>query len=141
MRTRSKWLSGLAGITMLAGFSAHAADLEITLTDVKSGEGNIRLVLFDSESNFQKKPARAVSLPATQGDMSIKIADLPEGEYAVMLFQDIDGNEELNTNLFRMPSEPWGASLNGRPVFGPPDWKGTRFEVTETGAQISIKLR
>ena len=141
MTARVNWISKIAATTLLMGMSAHAADIDITLKDVKESTGNIRLVLFNSESSFNNEPTRSISLPALEGEMPIILSNLPVGQYAVLLYQDIDGNEVLNTNLLGIPCEPWGASLNGRLVFGPPDWKGTRFDLPASGTQITIQLR
>jgi len=65
---------------------------------------------------------------------------LDAGEYAVMVFHDVNGNDKLDTNLLGMPSEPWGASLQGKRVFGAPGWDDTRFSVADTNVSIAIKL-
>ena len=72
--------------------------------------------------------------------VSVTFDNIPVGKYAVMLFQDTNGNENLDTNLLGIPSEPWGASLNGTRVFGAPKWADVKFDVPEDGAQITLSM-
>ena len=137
----SVFTRGLILTVLGVSITAQAASIDIKLTNVTSDAGNIRLAIYDSPEGFNTQPFRAVSMPAQKGDMRINLSDLPAGEYAIMLFQDIDSNEKLDTNLFGIPREPWGGSLGGKPVFSAPDWESTCFVVPETGTQISIALR
>ncbi len=134
-------LGAIALASILTASPLWAADLDIALANVKKDTGNILLALYNSKDTFRDTPFRAMSIAAESGVMVINLQDLPAGNYAVMLFQDLDGDEKLNTNLFGLPTEPWGGSLGGKSVFGPPDWKATQFELKDPGTQITIKLR
>lgn len=141
MLVKKFFFSGLLFAAILTTAPLQAAELNIKLTEVKSNKGQIMLAVYDSKASFSKTPVQAVSIPATPGEMDIKLEDLPAGKYAVMLYQDIDGNNKLKKNMLGLPREPWGGSLGGKPVFGPPTWKSTCFELLESGTQITIKLR
>lgn len=134
-------VSGLALTSLLSSLTVSAAELNIMLTNIESDIGNMRIALYDNEATFGKEPMRALSIPAVVGEMNITVDDLPEGNYAVMLYQDINSNNELDTNLFSLPREPWGASLGGKAVFGPPSWQATQFTLPASGIQITITIR
>lgn len=137
-------LAGAAAIaivaaSMLASVSALAADLSIRVEPIKEATGTLQVAVYGSEATFRKEAVRQVRLPAKAGTMSVRITDLPPGSYAVMLFQDTNGNDKLDTNMLGIPKEPWGGSLQ-RSVMGAPAWSDTRFDVPETGKEITIQV-
>ena len=127
--------------TILFSGLATAGTLTLNLTDLEVNNGDIRIAVYDSKDTFSKKPAHVLGAASTTESVTVTLNDLPAGEYAVMLYQDSNGNEDLDSNLVGIPTEPWGASLNGTRVFGTPKWKHVMFVVPEEGAQITIALR
>jgi len=67
------------------------------------------------------------------------MSDLPAGEYAIMLFQDLDSNEELDTNLMGIPREPWGGSLQGKTIMRAPEWNDVKFKI-DGDVTITVEL-
>ncbi len=137
----------LAGTTALAtvaaalltSVSALAADLSIQVDAIRQATGTLQLAVYSSEASFRKQAVREMRLPATEGTMAIKVTDLPPGEYAVMLFQDINGNDKLDSNMLGIPKEPWGGSVQ-RSVMGAPGWADTRFELPAAGKVLTIRV-
>lgn len=128
-----------AALTLGAG-PVQAATLTVELNHVTSDQGTLNVAVYDSEQSFRKTVTRGVRVPARKGSVSVEIDDLPAGDYAVMVFHDLDDDGELATNLLGIPKEPWGGSLQGRSVFGAPGWKDVRFELPETGTSIEISF-
>ncbi|MEM7376457.1 MAG: DUF2141 domain-containing protein [Pseudomonadota bacterium] len=121
--------------------TASAADLTITLDPVADSDGTVMLALYSSASSFRETLHAAQQAPAIAGTMQFTFSNLAPGDYAVMVMHDRNGNGELDTNLLGLPREPWGASLQGKRVFGPPGWEDTRFTVPADGYALSITLR
>lgn len=121
---------------------AHAGDLDLTVTNITSAQGVIQLAVYASENDFRKNPVRSLrqEISAT-GQIRVVIANLPAGDYAVMAYHDLNGNDDLDTNLLGIPSEPWGASLGDKTVFGAPAWADVRFPVPATGMSATIDLK
>ena len=89
----------------------------------------------------QKKiRARRVLDVRSNGTLSCTFPELPPGAYAITCFHDINGNGELDTNLFGIPTEPYGVSNNVRPKFRAPRWDETRFEWKPETGSIQIRL-
>lgn len=130
------------GSIMLAASSvAVSADWQLVVKNITSDKGTLFIAVFDSEANFNaEEPVRAFAHKAKIGDLQLQLSDLPVGTYAVMAYHDINGNEELDTNLFGLPKEPWGASLGGKQVFGPPQWKDTLFTISESNESIEVVM-
>lgn len=63
----------------------------------------------DKARHGQKVEARG------PGEVTVAGPDLPPGRYAISAFFDTNGNGELDTNLFGIPSEPYGFSNRVRP--------------------------
>lgn len=117
------------------------ATLEVTVSGVKEQSGTVRVALFDSKDSFQKEPFKSIVIPVESDSISFSFENLAVGQYAVMLFHDVNSNEIMETNLLGIPSEPWGASLLGTKLFGPPRWKHTQFIHGESGTAFEIELR
>lgn len=120
--------------------TGYAADLTVTVTEIEQTGGEILLALYDNAGDFQKTAAQASRREAVAGELTFQFPDLSTGDYAILVFHDINGNGKLDSNLMGMPTEPWGASLQGKKIFGAPGWEDTKFEVTDTGTNVTVKL-
>ena len=49
--------------------------------------------------------------------------DLPAGQYAIAIFHDKNGDEQLDTNWLGIPKEPLGFSNARMRTFGPPSFQ------------------
>lgn len=97
--------------------------LEITVKDV---------ALYNRADLFMKEHYQIRQVKVTGTTVTILFDNLPAGEYAFSIFQDVNDNGVLDTNLFGIPREPWGFSNNARGRFGPPDFEAARFMVSGT---------
>ncbi len=145
MKTHRTRLSAAAACSVAALLTAAApavaADLTLNVSNIESTDGSMMIAVYDSKKGFDKKSTyRAINRRVEQAEMRVVLADMPAGEYAVMLFQDLDGNEKLDTNMLGIPKEPWSASLEGRSVFGPPAWSDVNFKIGEQNVSIKISL-
>jgi uncharacterized protein (DUF2141 family) len=136
-----RWLGVVMG--MLAG-TAQAADLELTIAGVKSGDGRVLVAVFDSAEGFQAmtpdKRTAALQLPINDGAARAVIPGLKPGRYAVSVVHDANGNGKLDTNLVGMPTEGYGFSRDARGTMGPPSFEAAAFDLPETGARQTITL-
>lgn len=105
--------------------SAQTATLEVEVLDVSSSEGDVLVALYKEEETFLKfeHVYRTEGVPAREGMTRVTIADLPLGQYALAIFHDENGNEELDTNFIGIPKEPLGFSNAKLKTFGPPGFK------------------
>ncbi len=100
----------------------------------------VQIAIYGSEADFRKTRLHGIQKPATRGKMTIVVNDLPEGEYAVLVYQDLDGNGKLDTNLIGIPKEPWGGSVQGKSVIGGPGWNDAKFRLPAGGFAVEIGL-
>lgn len=126
--------------TLIAG-STQAAGVVLTLQTPKPDQGEYFIAVHDNAATFPKgKPAHATRTPVDGEQQRVRI-QLPEGRYAVSLYQDLNDNGELDTNLLGAPVEPVGFSRNARGSLGPPEFGAAAFEVDDTHAEFDIRLR
>jgi len=117
--------------------------LDISFTNIQHAKGTLYIGVYNSEADFLK-PEEAVLkkiVPVTvTGSLDLRFPELAPGVYALSCFHDLNGNGKLDTNLFGIPTEPYGFSNNARPKFRAPNWAEAKFEVKEGGGRISVKL-
>lgn len=121
------------------GISQH--DLSIEINNVKTSNGTINVAIYDESDGFLKfdKVFVADSVVASKGKTSIKIEGLPEGQYALAIFHDENGNNKLDTNWLGIPKEDIGFSNARMKTFGPPQFEECAFRLN-AHSQIEISL-
>lgn len=133
-------LISLMMLGLLASQSG-AAELNVAVESVRSGKGQVKLMLFEREEGFRKEDqARQVMvLPAKKGSVIGSFRDLTPGRYAVIAYHDENANEKLDLRFGMFPKEGYGLSNNYVPS-GPPKFKAAAMDVPNTGASSVIRL-
>jgi uncharacterized protein (DUF2141 family) len=120
---------------------AETSVVEITF-DIGAPEGVVMAALFDSEEAYDGGgPAvRGVRIDIAVGERIARFEGLPPGDYALRAFHDVNGDGEMNTNPFGMPTEPFGFSNNAVGNMGPASWARAHFAVSgETRQTITLR--
>ena len=126
--------TALFATAALASGLAQAATLEV---QVKGTEGEIMVAVYDSAEAWMKKPLRGVKASVgADGQTVLRIEDLPDGDYAISLLHDTNGNGKMDFNLFGKPTEKFGFSNKAAGSFGPPKFDAARFSVTGDTVQV-----
>jgi len=140
----SKKIGGIALIMLFFTASSWSQEgLEVKVNNIKKNTGYMMLALYDSEETFLGEEYFEVAREEVKekGSLIIKLADLPYGKYAITVFHDENGNEDLDTNAIGIPREPYGFSNDARGFMGPPKYQAASFEYQEGRAAIEINLR
>ncbi len=139
MQRLSKFL--LLVLCQTAAAAEHLIEIEVT--NVTPDRSVVNVAVHDSDATYLSRdvePFRARSIASESGRLTVAFDGLAPGRYAVTIYQDLNGNGDLDSNLFGMPNEPFGFSNNPRMFFGPPSFKKAAFEVSED-LSIEVKLR
>jgi uncharacterized protein (DUF2141 family) len=137
-----KYLPTAAAAVLFAAFNTIVSAqtcAPIEVRNVRPAQGTLMVAAYTSDADFMKKPATAMQLKATDDNMKFSIC-LPGGtsSVALMLFQDLNDNGKMDSNVIGIPTEPWGSS--GKPSnFGPPNWAAA-VTVPADGAAIVVIL-
>jgi len=120
---------------------AFAADLTVAFPSA-ARQGHIMVAVFNSEANYggEGQPAQVAMLDAAAGQTSVTFDGLPDGDYAVRAFHDLNGDGKMNTNPFGMPVEPFAFSNNAVGNMGPASWERAKFAAAGVTTQ-SIDLK
>ena len=106
-------------------------ELSVAVHGVPSSEGKISVAVYNSEEGFLKfdKVFKCDSIVAQKGVTHLSIKNIPEGEYALAVFYDENGNDKLDTNWLGIPKEKVAFSNAKMKTFGPPAFKECSFRV------------
>lgn len=138
-------LASVAAALLLTAAPALAQpnDNTVVLTfETGARTGMVMVALYDSAAAFDGRNGVAVAQTAisASGRVVATFANLPAGDYAVKAFHDVNGDGEMNTNPFGMPTEPYAFSNNAVGNMGPARWDRAHFAVSgETAQTISIR--
>lgn len=117
------------------------SNITLSLTDIRSAEGTIRIAFYDNEEQFLKTPTFSISEPVS--DMpaqQIILEQIPVGEYAIAVFHDRNNNGEMDKNLLGIPTESFGFSNNKMGFASPPSFKQCLVKITQPDTRLSIDL-
>jgi uncharacterized protein (DUF2141 family) len=116
-------------------------DLAITITGIKSKEGNMQIGLYNKKESFPLVDGQYrlfyFELKGFSGTYIMR--DLPKGEYAVAIFHDRNSDTICNTNFLGIPKEGFGFSKNIKPRFSAPTFNDCHIDLN-SNMSITIKL-
>jgi uncharacterized protein (DUF2141 family) len=120
--------------------SAQAATVDVHVTNVAGGKGSLKVAVCDRE-RFLKQCAYTASMPAREGENVIAVPGVPKGTWAVLVYQDENGNGELDRNLIGIPKENYGFSRDAASRFGPPGFDEAAIQVGDEATVVAkVKL-
>jgi uncharacterized protein (DUF2141 family) len=119
---------------------AIEANLTVIIENIQPKKGEIKICLFDNETDFLKRAiiCREVKSPAGS-IVTVSFQVIVNYEYAVSVYHDLNSNGRLDRNLLGIPVEPYGFSNNPSTRFGPPGFKKAKFLLADT-LSITIHL-
>ncbi len=127
----------LAAFAALAATAAQAATVTVQVSGAQAG-GRVFVGLCPTAlepSACTQGDAR----PGRAGAMAFTFRDVPAGALAVAVYQDLNGNGQLDRNALGVPTEPYGFSNDvGR--LAPPTFAGARVRVSEPATTIAVRL-
>jgi uncharacterized protein (DUF2141 family) len=133
---------GAAGLAAAA--PAHAGDVVITVTDIRSAKGVVRACMTTREDIFPKcikdASAHRAVVPAS-GKVEIRFTGVKPGEYAIALLHDENNNGKADRAMGMMPKEGYGFSRDAPVKMAPPKFRDAVMTVGEGSNRVSIKMR
>ena len=118
--------------------------VNVTIEGYQHQEGQLSVALYNSDNGFPKDHAEAYQRQTVAIDDSttqITFDGVPVGTYAVAVYHDENGNQELETNFMGIPKENVGISNNPKVGIGnPPSFKRAQFELADH-ADITVRLQ
>ncbi len=138
------FLSATQAVPKVAPRVAWAGDLTVTFHGLKAEDGGTLRAALKNDSVAETYPdgatVQAIALAVTGETLEMVFPDLLSGTYAVSAFHDTNGDEELNTTIFGIPTEAYAFSNDARGIFGPPSFAAAAFVVGADDTSITINL-
>ena len=126
-------------ITVLYSQLSFSKTLTVYITGVVPNNGEIRIAVFNSKQGFQDKIyTEGKILVSSMNQLKTVFHGLKYSKYAIAVFQDTNGNKEVDKTFFGYPSELIGFS--GINTIGKPNFEDASFLFSATNNEISIKL-
>jgi uncharacterized protein (DUF2141 family) len=134
-------IGSMVALASVAG-AAQAAEIKITIAGAGT-TGAIYGRIFPDASSFDKREnsVAAFVVPPRGGSAAIALSSLPPGKYAIAVFQDVNGNQKLDTNLLGIPTEPYGFSNDAAGTMGPPGFSQAAVDLGGSDLAVVIHLR
>jgi uncharacterized protein (DUF2141 family) len=128
----------LAAALLAASAPARSAGCAaVEVRNLQPGKGKLMVAGYGDAGSFRKTAQVQMMLEVDAATMQFQVCGLRGNAVALTLFQDLNGNGELDTNPFGIPIEPWGASGRATPMSAP-TWDSA--QVPLAGAPIVIQL-
>ena len=112
----------------------------VIIPNVEHDRGYIDVKIYDSKDSFLKEDeaVEAVRKKVNKGEVVVPLKKIHEGQIAIVVYHDEDGDGELKTGLFWRPKEGFAFSNNYSPK-GPPKFKKAAI-ILEHGVPVEIEL-
>jgi len=121
--------------------AAELPDLTVRVTNALPATGTLEITLFNSDESFLKEAHLQQSGVASEsGIYTAVFASIEEGEYAVVVVHDENGNQKYDSGFLGLGGENLGYSNNARPWLGRPDFEDVKFLVESESKEIEIHL-
>jgi uncharacterized protein (DUF2141 family) len=135
----------LASLCMIpVVLSGQSTALTIEITNIRFEKGWIRLGLYNHPEQFPVNPSKTYDYQKTslkEGIMEIILDDILPGNYVISLLDDVNGNDQMDYRLIKIPGEGFGFSNNVKPRLRHPPYDRCSFRIPEGQSRIRIEMQ
>jgi uncharacterized protein (DUF2141 family) len=117
---------------------AATACVNVEVQNLRPVPGMLMVAAYADAANFSKSPVAATQMKTgAETTMTFPLCGVSGDRIALTLYQDLNGNGKLDSNVMGIPTEPWGAS--GKPAaMSAPTWDTTAVPLD--GTTIVVRL-
>ncbi|MDA7501988.1 DUF2141 domain-containing protein [Chitinophagales bacterium] len=135
-------VSLVVAVVALCSYQGSKTSLTVHFTNLEQSSGAILIGLYNSADDFPKRERQFVKRweKVNSSTLTVEYFDLPEGDYAIAAYHDLDSDKKCNTNFIGYPTEPFCFSNDVRPMLSAPSFDSAKFSVTG-GEVIYIKMQ
>ena len=87
------------------GLYAQNQSLTVSIKNISSDKGTLRVGIFNSQNDFMKKQLYGQIIKSKSGNVTVVFENIPAGAYAISIIHDENENGELDSNFFGIPKE------------------------------------
>jgi len=118
--------------------------LLVKVTNVQEHKGSIRMAVYNHEKSFpsESHSFRGGVLPLAPGIAhTLSCNNLPFGQYAVAVYQDMNNNGKMDKNGLGIPTEPYAFSNNVRVKWRSPRFGEAAFVFSQSRQELVLSLK
>lgn len=121
----------LTFILLFSGVKTHK--LSIHISGISKIKGSLFIAIFRATDDFPVfgKQFKGIVKEVEGKSQNYTFDNLPEGEYALAIYQDVNRNKILDKNLLGIPTEIYGFSNNARRNFSAPSFQEAKFKLNK----------
>jgi len=121
----------LTFILLFSGIKTHT--LSIHISGISKIKGSLFIAVFRATDDFPVfgKQFKGIVKEVEGKSQNYTFDNLPEGEYALAIYQDENRNKILDKNLLGIPTEIYGFSNNARRNFSAPSFQEAKFKLNK----------
>ena len=121
----------LTFILLFSGVKTHK--LSIHISGISKIKGSLFIAIFRATDDFPVfgKQFKGIVKEVEGKSQNYNFDNLPEGEYALAIYQDENRNKILDKNLLGIPTEIYGFSNNARRSFSAPSFQEAKFKLNK----------
>ena len=127
-------------ISGLQAQNENLADITVVISNFDTNQGKVFIALYNSEASFLNKGFEATFSKIENNTCTVTFKAVPNGTYAISMFHDENDNNKMDTALFGIPTEDYGASNNAKGFMGPPKWQDAKFQINNKSITQHITL-
>lgn len=119
--------------TVGAASQSDKGSVEVTVEGMRKSTGRVYIALQNSAKIFASRDHYYLreSIDIGRGERVYTFNDIAPGRYAVALFHDENGNDDIDYNFLGIPKEGFGFSNNAMGVLSMPSFDKASFEVKQ----------
>jgi len=127
---------------LFISFPVHAqlATLTVNLQGLEPPTGTVEVTLFNSKEDYMKTPFLQQASPVENNTLSVEFAGIVDGDYAIVVVHDENGNDKLDNGFLGFGGEGIGYSNDAAPWWGRPSYEAARFTVGTEDLSVNITL-
>jgi len=116
--------------------------LTLLISNLTSATAPVIVGVYGTENKFPDPNDQMRVYKFTPDSISFKaqITDLPFGDYALAIYQDVNSNGKIDKNVIGIPTEPYAFSNNYRPTIKAPGFKNCQFEYSANVNMVTMKM-
>ena len=122
--------------------AAPSGDLTVVMDGLRNQNGTVVLTIYDKKQSYdqfdpQNVPA-SIIMKVREKAPSITLHDLPEGDYAIVIFHDENDDGDFNMSG-GIPTEGYGVS-NANDRFDDLSFQDASIRVTASGTKAPVTI-
>ena len=134
-------IAATAALVFLCG-SAEPSFVDVSVAGLRSDRGTLRACMTRAPAHFPdcSGDPNAITSSVPAGAKFIRFASVPQGNWALSVLHDENGNGKLDKFL-GVPKEGIAFSRNPTLLMGPPAFKSVSMAVGPDGVRAQVKVQ